>query len=144
MLQASPPLPVKSPSPITAIPSSPVTFAEINRVMSDRNLTDLQKDEFRRKHQGKLVEWLVRVLSVKRRFDEPDSDFSVVFASPDATDNPRYGETGVATFPADLRDDIVDLHSGDVIRLRGELKFVGPGHYVVAVNKCQLLEHQRN
>ncbi len=128
---------------VSPIPYSPVTFAEINRVESDPKLTDLQKDEFHRKHEGKIVEWTVRVRSVSRLWNRPDSDFSVVFASPDATDNPRFGETGVATFPADLRDDIVDLDSGDIIRLRGVLKFLGPVHYTVSVDNCQLLEHQK-
>lgn len=140
--QTSSPLPVTSPSPITAIASSPVTFAEIVRVESDNTLTNLQKDEFRRKHQGKIVEWTVRVLSVQRQWERGDSDFSVVFRSPDVK-NPRLGETGVATFPASLRDDMVDLHSGDIIRLRGVLKFIGPVHYLVAVNDCQLLEHHK-
>jgi hypothetical protein len=142
LLQASPPLPVTSPSPITATPSSPVTFAEIVRVESDNTLTDLQKDEFRRKHQGKIVEWTVRVLSVNRQWEREDSDFSVVFRSP-YVKSPRFGETGVATFPASLRDDMVDLHSGDIIRFRGMLKFIGPVHYLVAVNNCQLLEHHK-
>ena len=67
----------------------------------------------------------------------------MVFASPDATDNPRFGETGVASFPANLRDDIDNLDSGDIIRLRGVLKFLGPVHYTVSVDNCQLLEHQK-
>ena len=67
----------------------------------------------------------------------------MVFASPDATDNPRFGETGIATFPANLRDDVVDLDSGDIIRLRGVLTFLGPVPYTVSVDNCQLLEHQK-
>src|SRR5437867_3180775 len=58
------PLPLASSSPVTSIAFSPVTFAEIVRVEADKTLTDLQKDEFRRKHQGKIVEWTVRIFSV--------------------------------------------------------------------------------
>ncbi len=136
-------LPANPLSFASPIPHSPVTFAEINRVESDPKLTDLQKDEFRRKHGGKIVEWTIRVRSVSRLSNQPDSDFGVVFASPDATDNPRFGETGIATFPANLRDDVVDLDSGDIIRLRGVLKFLGPVPYTVSVDNCQLLEHQK-
>jgi len=143
----SSPLSAAPPSPFgTPIPSSPVTFAEVIRVASDTNLTELQKDEFRRKHQGKIVEWTVRVLSVKRQWEhEADSDFLVIFGSSEAPDirSSRLGETGVATFPASLRGDMVDLHSGDIIRFRGVLEFIGPVHYIVAVNNCQLLEHHK-
>ena len=80
----SSPLSAATPSPfVTPIPSSPVTFAEVIRVASDTNLTELQKDEFRRKHQGKIVEWTVRVLSVQSRSENlADSDFSVVSVRP--------------------------------------------------------------
>ena len=140
--ESSPPVAATPSSFVTPISSSPVTFAEIVRVESDNTLTDLQKDEFRRKHQGKLVEWTVRVFSVQRQWEREDSDFSVVFGSRDV-ENPRLGETGVATFPASLRDDMVDLHSGDIMRFRGVLKFIGPVHYLAAVNNCQLLEHHK-
>ena len=133
-------------SPITPSPLAPVTFVDVIRVLSDTSLTDLQKDEYRRKHQGRTVEWTVRVLSVKRQTEnKPDSDFVVVFGSSEAADirNPPLGEMGVATFPANLRDDIVDLHSDETIRFRGVLNFIGPIHYTVVVNNCQLLEHHK-
>jgi hypothetical protein len=44
---------IESSPVITPTPLAPVTFADVNRVLSDTSLTDLQKDEFRRKHQGK-------------------------------------------------------------------------------------------
>ena len=128
-----------SSSPLTL--SSPVTFAEIVRLESDDTLTDLQKDEFRRKHDGKIVEWTVRVRSIQRLFEHrTDSNFAVVFSSADAPDN--HGKTGVATFPASLRDDMVDLHSGDTMRLRGVLNFLDIGR-TVSVRNCQLLEHHK-
>jgi hypothetical protein len=127
------------------VPTSPITFAEVNRVASDRNLTGLQKDEFRRKHQGKIVEWTVRVLSVARLWEhESDSDFNVVFADAAETKGSHFGETGVASFPANLRDDMVDLNSGDIVRLRGVLKFLGgSSHPLVTVDGCELLEHRK-
>ena len=45
----SPPAKLNAP-PLTPLLFSPVTFAEINRIASDPELTELQKDEFRRKH----------------------------------------------------------------------------------------------
>jgi hypothetical protein len=144
--ESSPPVAATPSTFVTPIPSSPVTFAEIVRVESDNTLTSLQKDEFRRKHEGKIVEWTVRVLSVQRQWEhQADSDFLVVFGSSEAPDikSSRLGETGVATFPASLRGDMVDLHSGDIIRFRGVLQFIGPIHYIVAVNNCQLLEHHK-
>jgi len=126
---------------ITPIPFSPVTFAEINRVESDPKRTGLQKDEFRRKHEGKIVEWTVAVRSVTRLWEhQPDSDFNVVFA--DAADRAGSGELGAANFPASLRDDMVDLQQGDIIRLRGVLHFSGPIHYMIMIKDCQLLEHR--
>ena len=139
------PLPSAFSPPVTSIAFSPVTFAEIVRVESDNTLTDLQKDEFRRKHQGKIVEWTVRVFSVQRLFEHnADSDFSVVFGSADAPDirSSHLGQTGVATFPASLRDDMVNLHSDEIIRFRGVLNFLDIGH-PVSVRNCQLLEHHK-
>lgn len=138
------PLTITTPSPfVTPVSFSPVTLAEIDRVASDSKLTDLQKDEFRRKHDGKIVEWTMRVLSVKPLRDtHPDSDFSVTFASPDMKDSPRLGKIGVAIFPANLRDDMLDLHSGDLIRFRGVLKLSAQSLRFVSVDNCQLLEHQ--
>lgn len=81
--ESSPPVAATPSTFVTPIPSSPVTFAEIVRVESDNTLTSLQKDEFRRKHEGKIVEWTVRVLSVQRQWEhQADSDFLVVFGSP--------------------------------------------------------------
>ncbi len=134
---------IKSSSPITAIASSPVTFDEINRVAhDDSTLTELQKDEFRRKHRGKIVEWTVRVHSVGRLWEHrADSDFVVVFGAPDVSKS-HFGDTGVATFPANLRDDMIDLHRDDIIRLRGVLNFNSIGN-TVNLDNCQLLEHQK-
>jgi hypothetical protein len=127
-------------SPITSTPSSPVTFDEINQVAhDDSTLTELQKDEFRRKHQGKIVEWTVRVRSVGRLWEHrADSDFVVVFGAPNVT----FGDTGVAVFPANLRDDMIDLHRDDIIRLRGVLNFNSIGN-TVNLGDCQLLEHKK-
>lgn len=117
---------------------SPVTFAEVLRVEADGSLTDLQKDEFRRKHQGKTVEWAVRVLSVKRQWEtQEDSDFSVAFTLPDAKRN--FEAIGIATFPSRLRDDMVDLHEGNIIRIRGTLRFLEIGR-TVSLERCELLE----
>jgi hypothetical protein len=133
-----------APSPSVAnIGFSPVTFAEILRVESDNTLTELQKDEFFRKHEGKIVEWTGRVFVVRRAWeDRADSEFHVAFRLPDSKDL-RVGEPGIATFPASLRDDMVDLQAGDIIRFRGVLGFVGGAYYTVVVRNCQLLEHHK-
>jgi hypothetical protein len=138
----STPLTNATPSSVsTPIPFSPITFPEINRVESDPNRTGLHKDEFRRKHEGKIVEWTVTVRSVTRLWEHrPDSGFNVVFA--DAADTKGSRELGAANFPAKLRDDMVDLQQGDTIRFRGVLHFSGPIHCMVIVNDCQLLEHR--
>src|SRR6266852_255734 len=47
------------------------------------------------------------------------------------------------TFAEVIRVDMVYIHSGDIIRFRGVLEFIGPVHYIVAVNNCQLLEHHK-
>src|SRR5260370_33975678 len=58
-----------------------------------------------------------------------DSNFAVVFGAPDESKS-RLGNTGVATFPANLRDDMIDLHRDDIIRLRGVLNFNSIGNTV--------------
>jgi hypothetical protein len=134
---------IKSSPPITAIPSSPVTFDEINRVAHDSILTELQKDEFRRKHQGRIIEWTVRVHSVGRLWEHrADSDFAVVFGALEVGKS-HFGDNGVAIFPTNLRDDLIDLHRNDVIRLCGMLNF-NPITNSVNLDNCQLLEHQKS
>ena len=138
---SNPASPQSVSTPSTVPSSSPVTFAEIVQVESDETMTDLQKDEFRHKHEGKMVEWTVRVRSVSRLWEhKADSDFAVVFDSVDAPDT--HGKTGVATFPASYRDDMVDLHSADTIRFRGVLNFLDIGR-TVSVRNCQLLERHK-
>jgi hypothetical protein len=117
------------------------------RVSGDATLTDLQKDEFRRKHQGRLVEWTVEVMSVSRQWEhQADSDFLVVFRPAEHKDpeSPGLGDVGVASFPPSLRDDMLDLHAGDIIRLRGALQFLGLGtSHTISVRDCQLLERRK-
>ena len=131
-----------APSPLQ-LASSPVSFAEIVRVSNDSSLTQLQKDEFRRKHQGKLVEWTVRVRSVQRLYESrAESDFIVGFSPPEHKEDDRLALDGFAsaTFPAKLRDDMIDLHAGDIIRFRGTLEFFGQ---TPSVSNCQLLERHK-
>jgi len=131
-------------SPITASPLAPVTFADVIRVLSDTSLTDLQKDEFRRKHQGRTVEWTVRVFSVSRLWERrADSDFLIVFGSPEPDiTRSHLGKTGTAIFPGSARDDMVDLNADDIIRFRGVLGFRELSDRVGAEN-CELLEHHK-
>lgn len=138
--------PAKPPAPLQAR-FSPVSFAEVLRVSQDATLTDLQKDEFRRKHQERLVEWTVEVMSVSRLWlHQADSDFSVVFR-PAAHEDPnslRLGDVGVAIFPASLRKDMLDLQTGDIIRMRGTLQFLDLGaSHTISVRDCQLLERRK-
>ena len=122
---------------------APVTFADVIRVLSDTSLTDLQKDEFRRKHQGRTVEWTVRVFSVSRLWERrADSDFLIVFGSPEPDIRSSHlGKTGTAIFPGSARDDMVDLNTDDIIRFRGVLRLRDSDS--VGVENCELLEHHK-
>jgi len=130
---------------VSAAPSvfAPVTFADVVRVVNDTNLTELQKDEFRRKHEGRTVEWTVRLLSIRRIWEhQADSDFLVVFGSADGdVRSSHLEEPAVATFPASVRDDMVDLQKNEIIRFRGVFRFTTA--HSVSVENCQLLEHHK-
>jgi hypothetical protein len=70
---------------------SPITLDEVLQASSDLSRTDLQKKEFRRRYDGKVVEWQALVGSVQRQGSRDDSDFLVVLRSPD-TKSPGLGE----------------------------------------------------
>jgi hypothetical protein len=129
-------------SPAPSQPTfSPVSFAEVVRVSKDATLTELQKDEFRRKHGNRLVEWIVLVRGVQQ---QADSEFIVGFHPPEHRENDglAFDEFGAATFPSNSRDDMIDLHAGDIIRFRGTLEFLGIGKTPLLRN-CQLLERHK-
>lgn len=138
---------IASPTPAvssttTQTSFSPVSFAEVVKVSNDTNLTQLQKDEFRRKYQGKLVEWTAKVRSVSRLWEtQADSDFVVVF-TPEQKENDRlaFDDYATATFPSNLRDEMIDLYAGDTIRFRGTIEFSGI-EKIPSIRNCQLLEH---
>jgi hypothetical protein len=74
-----------------------------------------------------------------------DSDFLLMFCSAEHKDTAKFGfgPYGAAIFPAKLRDDVVDVHADDIIKLRGALNFSDIGNSI-SVEDCQLLERHKS
>jgi hypothetical protein len=117
--------------------SSLITFDEIEQVL-DRP-PGLFSPDFQNQHHDQIVEWTVKVIQVEPLVDgEVDSDFLVHIVSKDSITSHRAS----AIFPARLREVMIHVGAGDIIRFRGILKFRDP--WYVAVENCELLEHHKS
>jgi hypothetical protein len=121
--------------------SSAVTFEEALEIEHDSSLTEFQKDDFCKKHEGKTIEWQAQVVTVQRVYkNEPESDILVVMGS--AVKKSRGVDRCSSIFPPRWKkDDLVDLRSGDIIRFRGTLRF--SYLHTATVEQCGLLERRR-
>jgi hypothetical protein len=108
----------------TSVHSS-VTYEEVLRTLTNATLTNLQRDEFERQNQGKIIEWTVKVSSVERKLGSDANRGFVVIFGPQRQDEKLKKIVAFATaiFPADLKDEMVSLNTGEIIRLRGTLLF---------------------
>ncbi len=120
---------------------SPITLDEVLQAASDSSRTELQKDEFRRKHEGKVVEWQAQVCSVQRQWSRDDSDFLVVLRPPN-TKSSDLPELFSASFPASHADSMLDLHADDTISVRGTLYFLDDYWHSPTLNKCELTQRR--
>jgi membrane-anchored protein YejM (alkaline phosphatase superfamily) len=120
---------------------SPITLDEVLQASSDSSRTELQKEEFRRRYDGKVVEWQAQVGSVQRQGSRDDSDFLVVLRAPD-TKSPGLGEFFAVSFSANSRDSMLDLHVDDTITVRGTLHFLNDLSHSPTLDKCEVIQRR--
>lgn len=126
--------PVTIPTATTPQPQfSGVTIAEIFHSEADPGRTDLQKDDFRRRYDGKIVQCQATVDGVKQQWSAADSDVIAVLY-PNKEKYPKVTELFTASFPARLKDSLADLQPGDIITIRGTLRFLDNLWHAPALN----------
>ena len=120
---------------------SPITLGEVLQASDDSSRTELQKEEFRRRYDGKVVEWQAQVCSVSRQGSRDDSDFLVGLRAPN-TNSSGLHEFFVASFPANSRDSMLDLRPDDTITARGTLHFINDLWHSPTLDKCELIQRR--
>ena len=134
--------PITSPTSAPFPPQfSPITLDEVLQASSDSSRTKLQKEEFRRRYDGKVVEWQSKVASVERMGSRDDSDFLVVLRAPN-TKSPGSSELLSASFSANSKDSMLDLHADDSITVRGTLHFLNDLWNSPTLDKCELIQRR--
>ena len=126
------------------ISQSPLTLEEFDRVRKDKALTELQIQDFMKKHKGRIVKWQGIVCNVEQ--SNPDyakSDIYVVYR-PISQKHVSMPDVFVARFPYTAKDDLFSLSEGDQIEFEGKLEITSSGRdYKASVYGCTLLRHEK-
>lgn len=123
---------------------SPVSIEDVIGIGEDANLTELQKDAFRKRYAGKLVQWEGRIVGdISSLNDESTSPIVTLIVPPSVGErDSRLGKTTVSVLlKVSARDDLIRLHAGDTISFRGRLKFSGGKNPYV--EEAELLAYHR-
>ncbi len=104
---------------------APFTMDQVLRVFADKATTELQKEDFRKRYQGRRIQWHGIVESI-RSFSERETDSQIiVIVSPVAPkdDSSSLRDFVGVVFPADTRKDLLELTEGDRVVFGGVLTF---------------------
>lgn len=121
-------------------PSSELLLDEVLRTLSNKNLTSLQKAQFRRRTEGKSLRWKVIVREVKQPQETlPNGNILVIFIPPSQAEK-SFPDVLAASFPSTAETDLASLHRGDVISIQGRLQFLSLGEsFSPTLEDCELL-----
>jgi hypothetical protein len=124
------------------LPESPVTIDEVFRTLKNKSITDLQKSEFRKKHNERTVRWTGYVDSVSlRRSYQDDGGFFLIFR-PESQREETLFDYVVACFPQTAKDDLVDLNEKDWVEIQGRLEFTVAG--TVTLEESKLISRKKH
>ena len=105
-----------------AVPAG-VSVDDVLATLGSNKLTDLQKSQFIRRHNGTHVQWSGVVAEVSPMWkNDPKSDILVLFYSISQRDK-TFPEIIVAQFNPSSEPDLAGLSSGDSIVIEGTLLF---------------------
>ncbi len=100
---------------------SPTSAEIILSTLKDKDLTDLQRNNFMKRHEGRIVRWEGIMLDIKS-YQSDDAESIMVFRLP--SDESSIPEMITATFSSDASDDLSDIRKGQKVVIQGNLEFV--------------------
>jgi len=124
--------------PSTQLPESPVTIDEVFRTLKSDSLTDLQKSEFKKKHNGRLVRWAGYVSSVTPGHGE---GVFVIFR-PESQEDESFPDLVVASFSQTAKTDLIDLNEKDWIEAQGRLNCTDTG--TISLEESKLIRRKKH
>lgn len=120
--------------------NSPLSARDVLSTLHDKNLTDLQINQFIKRNSGISVRWEVIVDDVRPAFPSMDkSDLYLVF-------HPKYklGDSFqniiVARFTYDKEAELSSLSEGDLAIIEGELDFYHLASWTVSLGNAKLIK----
>lgn len=108
-------------TPLAQLPESPVTIDEVYKTIKNDALTDLQKSEFKKKHNGRIVRWTGYVASVAPISSHRDDGGFFLIFRPESQREKSFPDLSIATFPQSAKADLIDLNEKDWVEIQGRL-----------------------
>jgi len=118
-------------STLSEATADPITFVSFLTGALDKRLTDIQRNEFVRSHNGRRVTWEGYVIGVKEDRMGPNRAFHLTFRSePRQADwGPFHWNFAMAWFPDAAKQDLLTLRDGQQVVVSGILDAArDPGH----------------
>jgi len=111
---------------------SPVSMKEYFDTLEDETRTELQRDEFKKRHLGKRVVWKGRVRSVKPHWGMDDR---IVLSF---QENAKSSYFALCYFPSAERDTLLGLSEGTLIKITGIIDEIDS-----FLEECRILERMK-
>lgn len=128
--------------PSTQVPESPVTIDEVFRTLKSDSLTDLQKSEFKKKHNGRTVRWTGYVASVALRYKQWDDAGFIIAFRPESQKDESFPDLVIASFPQTAKTDLIDLNEMDWIEIQGRLHCTDTG--TISLEESKLIKREKH
>lgn len=104
-----------------------VSIDEVINTLTDKNLTNLQRSQFVKRHNGQYVQWGVCVKDVSKSFQrDPLSDIFLIFI-PVSQKEEHFPKIIIASFSHSAEADLASLGEGDIVNIGGKLSFSESG-----------------
>ncbi len=123
---------------------SPVTIDEFNAMLKNETITELQRQEFIKKHTGRIIKWEGIVVNVKPLFSNDEETEIMVVYMPVSKANNNLPDLLTAAFPHTAKSDLAALAEGDLIEFEGKLEILSTGDSrYPSARDCVLLRYEK-
>jgi len=125
-----------------------LTLEEFDRMRKDKALTELQLQDFIKKHEGRIVKWQGIVCGVEQsNLENAKSSIYVVYR-PISQKDVSMPDLFTAEFPYTAKDDLFVLSEGDQIEFEGKVTFRSSSSrhnydYSASLHDCSLLRYEK-
>jgi hypothetical protein len=129
---------------ITQDSFSPITLEEFIDILANKNITGLQRQDFIKKHEGRIVRWRGIVDNVTQTSSaDPEGDIIVIYR-PITQKGENLPDLFAARFPFTARQYLSSFSQGDYIEFEGKLRILSrETSPSPALSNCVLLKYVR-